>query len=343
MNPVFQEAKYIPGLRGKKKDIPPVLIHEDMKERKRRKDEILNRLTCVLGGLPPRTHATAEILHKYSMEDYTRVHLTIHTLDDDKIPAYLLIPDKTPESGFFKGVLAMHETCFQGKDEPAGISGHPNFFYGLDLVKRGFIVLIPDVDAAGERVKPGQKPYMTNEFYNRYPNWSYMGKMLFDHRQCMDYLLSREDTDHSGVAVIGHSKGGYNAIFLSAFDERVKVTVSSCGYQPVTGERDKKRWVRSGYEHFKPIKECVVRYNYYPFEFHEVLACIAPRAFFSWYTRYDHCFPNYKGVEKLHLLTKGVYEQYGKSNLFYSMTGSEGHDFPLYARERAYEFIEQHL
>ena len=128
---------------------------------------------------------------------------------------------------------------------------------------------------AGERIKPGQKPYITNEFYSRYPKWSYMGKVLYDHRQCVDYLLSRLDVDQSGVGVIGHSKGGYNAISLAAF-ERVKVTVSSCGYQPITGEKDKKRWIRKGYEHFIPVKECVVKHNYYPFEFHEVLACIAP-------------------------------------------------------------------
>lgn len=343
MDPVFQEAKYRPGIWGKRKGIPPVLIHGDANERQQEKRALLNRLEHVLGGLPPKTRAKAHILQCSHPDSYTRFHLIIDSLDEDKITAYLLVPDKKPESGLYKAVLALHETCPQGKDEPAGISGHPNFFYGLDLVKCGFMVLIPDVEGAGERIKPGQKPYETYDFYRRYPSWSYMGKMLYDHRQCIDYLFTRDDVEKGGVGIIGHSKGGYNALFLAAFDERVKVTVSSCGYQPVTGERDKKRWVRKGYEHFKPIEECVVKHNYYPFEFHEVLACIAPRACFSWYTKYDGCFPDYKGVEKLNLIAKQTYEQYGKEHLLTYKMGPEGHDFPLYAREEAYRFIQQHL
>ena len=102
MNPVFQEAKYIPGLWGKRKDIPPVLISEDVHERQREKERILNRLECVLGGLPPKIQANADILHSIP-----------HSLDDDKITAYLLIPDNVPESGYYKALIC----------------GHPDFFY----------------------------------------------------------------------------------------------------------------------------------------------------------------------------------------------------------------------
>jgi len=343
MNPIFREAIYIPGRKGSLESIKPIIGDENINEWEKKRERILKRLECVLGGIPERVPVKADIYNEKVLSDHIRYRLRINTYNDDIITAYLLVPLNNLYNEPVKAIIALHQTCSQGKDEPAGITGICDYFYGLDLVKRGYIVLVPDVKGAGERVDDGDKPYATKTFYKRYPTWSYMGKMLYDHMQCIDFLYTQQQIDKMGIGVIGHSKGGYNALFLAAFDTRVKAVVSSCGYQPVTGEKDKYRWVRRGYEHFKPIEECVKKHGFYPFEFHEVLACIAPRACFSWYTKCDCCFPNYVGVEKLIKMATPVYDLYDKGHLLIGFLGEEGHDFPTYAREKAYLFLKENL
>lgn len=55
-------------------------------------------------------------------------------------------------------------------------------------------------------------------------------KAIFNHMRCVDLLQARKDVDPERIGVIGHSLGGHNAIFAGAFDTRIKVVVSSCGW-----------------------------------------------------------------------------------------------------------------
>ncbi len=57
-------------------------------------------------------------------------------------------------------------------------------------------------------------------------------KGIFNHMRCVDYLISRAEVDPERIGVIGHSLGGHNSLFVAAFDERIKVIVSSCGWTP---------------------------------------------------------------------------------------------------------------
>ena len=61
-------------------------------------------------------------------------------------------------------------------------------------------------------------------------------KGIFNHMRCVDLLQAREDVDHERIGVLGHSLGGHNAIFLGAFDIRLKVIVSSCSKMKVIGD-----------------------------------------------------------------------------------------------------------
>src|SRR5665811_330405 len=53
---------------------------------------------------------------------------------------------------------------------------------------------------------------------------------IFYHMRCVDLLTERRDVDPERIGVIGHSLGGHNAIFTAAFDERLKVVVTSSGW-----------------------------------------------------------------------------------------------------------------
>jgi pimeloyl-ACP methyl ester carboxylesterase len=54
-----------------------------------------------------------------------------------------------------------------------------------------------------------------------------MAKMFYDASRAVDILAAQEDVDPRRLGAIGHSLGGKEALYLAAFDERVRATVSS--------------------------------------------------------------------------------------------------------------------
>ena len=55
-------------------------------------------------------------------------------------------------------------------------------------------------------------------------------KGIVNHIRAVDLLQQRDEVDPRRIGVIGHSLGGHNAMFVAAFDERLAVIVSSCGW-----------------------------------------------------------------------------------------------------------------
>jgi dipeptidyl aminopeptidase/acylaminoacyl peptidase len=113
---------------------------------------------------------------------------------------------------------------------------------------------------------------------------------IFNHMRCVDLLQSRPDVDPENIGVIGHSLGGHNAMFVAAFDTRLKVAVSSSGwtqfeYYNIGEEGSKKYGGRLGpwaQTRYMPL----IRTKYkldaklIPFNFNDIISAIAPRAFF---------------------------------------------------------------
>jgi pimeloyl-ACP methyl ester carboxylesterase len=104
--------------------------------------------------------------------------------------------------------------------------------------------------------------------------------MLFDHMRCVDVLEEMREVDSARVGVIGHDIGGYNALLLAAFDERVQACVASCGFTPFAEDAQPDRW--SGASEFVPLPKlaAAVAKGKYPFDWDEVLALLAPSATF---------------------------------------------------------------
>ena len=290
----------------------------------------------VMGNLPNRSHLPpldVRVVEEVSIDDLTRRRISF-ALDDSnrRIPAYLFVPTKTLPSHTLAAVLALHQTTPLGKSEPAGL-GKPNMAYGLELARRGYVVLCPDYPSFGDYTCDFKDPAFAS------------GTMLgiAGHMRSIDLLQSLAEVDPQRIGVIGHSLGGHNAMFLAAFDSRVKVVASSCGWTPFADyyRGNLKGWssarymprIRSVY-HLDP--------SAVPFDFYEVVAAIAPRPFYSNSPLHDQNF-DVIGVQKAAKEAGKVYELLDAPDALRIRTPDCAHDFPPNSREEAYAFIDSVL
>ena len=186
-----------------------------------RRRQILQGMEAAMGPLPDRAKLPpldVQIGDRYEGDGFTRFKLSYASDEGDRVPAYLFLPQGRP--GRRPAVLALHQTTPLGKDEPAGLGGAANLHYGLELARRGYVVLVPDYPSLGE--------YAFDFGKSKYASGSMKG--IVNHIRGVDLLCGRKEVDPQRIGVIGHSLGGHNAMFLAAFDTRIKAAVASCGW-----------------------------------------------------------------------------------------------------------------
>lgn len=311
-----------------------------------RRHRILSKVEEVLGEFPPPVPVNYHVIREDRLEgNVIRQKIRYASNDGDTGSAYLLFPAGAEvEAAKYPAVAALHQTVAEGKDEVVGISGNSRLKYGLELALRGYVVLAPDVLSAGERIFAGKKPYQTITFENRCPGWSMMGKMIYDHKQGIDFLATLRFVDIDKVGAVGHSLGGHNAFILAAFDERVKAAVSSCGFSPFAGDPTPERWgIRKEWFTYIPAVGSFLQKGEIPFDFNEIAAVIAPRAFFNWSTQSDRIFPHWESIGKAMLTIKEVFDALGVPENFTSLIGAGPHEFPDPIREMAYQWLDKQL
>ena len=309
-----------------------------------KRKQIAATVQQVLGAptsLKPPPLATQE-LGEDDMGDYTRRHLKIQTEPDDWIPAYLLVPKKLPATRG-PAMIVLHQTVAQGKEEPCGIKGDPELAFAVELVKRGYVCLAPDVIGFGERIASGRQPYDNSlAFYCKHPNWSFFGKMIWDVGRAIDYLETLPFVDAKKIGSIGHSHGAYGTLFATAFEPRIAAAVASCGFTTFRSDPNPERW-----SHLTALIPQLGSYlpdvAGIPFDWQHVLALAAPRKLHVWYTTKDSIFPRTDNLDGLLKDVREVYHLYGNTNAL-SWRFSDGpHKFPPAEREAAYRWLGEQL
>lgn len=320
--------------------------------------DIFQRWIDTIGHIPDCERNNFEFLSLDREIDHYRINLKYISAYDDWVTANLLIPIDinmnltftnldtdlfTLHVNRMPAVLALHPTSPEGKDDITLTSGRVNRTYGLELVRRGYVVLAPDTITAGERIGKNDEPYHTASFYEKHPQWSAVAKMLTDHIQGMNLLSRMGLVDPSRIGTIGHSLGGYNAYFLAGIDKRVKAVVCSCGFATFANDPEKERWGRRNWFTHIPKVSDSLKNGEVPFEFNEIAALVAPTPIFMWMGQNDKIFPHWGTAATALYDINGLYTFLGAENQFTSYIGNSGHDFPLEIRQLAYSFLDQKL
>jgi dienelactone hydrolase len=304
-----------------------------------KREEIKKAWLHLIGGLPDRVPVRYERLASVKEMSHTRHHIRYDTVYGDNVTAYLLVPDSAPHSlGPSPAILALHPTANTGKDDIAVPTGREGRRYALELANRGYVVLAPDTITAGERKEEGVDYFHTATFYEQYPDWSAVGKMLADHLQGMDLLCSLSEVDPKRIGVIGHSLGGYNAYFLAGLDTRVRAVAISCGLSTLYGDPEPDRWgPRDWFTHLPKMTKEIA------YDFHEIAALVAPTPFFCWIAQQDPYMPHWKEIGEAAAQLQQLYEKQNAGGKFQAVIGTSGHDFPGSVRNWAYDFLDQWL
>ncbi len=293
---------------------------------------------------PPGSPApVVELLGQETLDDHVRRHIRIRTEGDDWIPAYLLLPRNLPAGRRVAAMICLHQTVAQGKEEPCGIKGNPELDFALELVRRGYVCIAPDVIGFGERIPPGTLPYHDSMvFYRRHPGWSFMGKMIYDVGRVIDYLQSLEMVDPQRIGSIGHSHGAYGTLFATAFEPRIRAAVASCGFTTLRGDNHPARW-SSRTALIPQIGTYLPDVSQIPFDWQDICALAAPRPLYVWYGTKDNIFENTDNLDALFKDVRGVYTLSDKTDALTWKWFDGAHSFPDAERERAYRWLEKQL
>lgn len=308
----------------------------------KKRKQILDSMQAAMGQLPAENAIAFETVWIDSLQtaSYTRYTISFLAAKDERVTAYLYIPNRKKITGLFPAMIALHETDSIGKKSVDGQGHNINLAYAKELAEKGFIVLAPDYPSFGD---------LSNYNFDNDRYQSGTMKSIFDNMRCIDWLLQRRDVDNNKIGIIGHSLGGHTALFTAAFDERIKVTVSSCGftlfsYYNIGADAEKYYGGRLGpwaQPRYMPLlrEKYHLDGNKFPFDFDEVIAAIAPRAVFCSAPLQDKNF-DVIGVKKAFENVQPVYQLLNAAKSFLVIYPTGGHDFPLAARNAAYQFMD---
>ena len=142
----------------------------------------------------------------------------------------------------------------------------------LALVKAGYAVLAFDQCGFGARMAE------SGPFYERYPRWSQLGRMVEDTRAAIDALEKDAAVDASQIFLFGYTLGGAVALHTAAFDARVKGVVSVCGFTPMRTDTVGFLSDVSVARGLAPRLGLYVGHEaQLPYDYDELIAAIAPR------------------------------------------------------------------
>jgi dienelactone hydrolase len=312
----------------------------------KRRAEILAGARQVMGELPLDRRVPLElaVVQETDCGTYVRREITYQAEPGARVPAYLLLPKDVRDGRARRpGVLALMPTNnVEGNRPVVGLGSDkakPNRNYGQELAERGFVVIAPPYPHLAD-----YKPDLKGLGYA-----SGTMKAIWDNIRALDVLAATPGVRSEGFGAIGHSLGGHNSIYTAFFDDRIKAVVSSCGFDSYLDyfhERGGAMW-RPGQgwtqERYMPkLAEYAGRLQEIPFDFHELIGALAPRAFLAISPIGDSNF-KWQSVDRIIAAARPVYALHGAADRLGVEHPECEHDFPPAMREKAYAWLERHL
>lgn len=254
-------------------------------EWKQKKGDIIQQINWILGEEPAGVRASpiqaltskedylTSIMNRPRVKNGKKMNIAPYNAFGDYLHASLYYPTDgdgemmTRENGKMPVVIYLHKFSNTGFD--AQLS---SLFERM--LSKGIAVLAFDLIGYGTRIEEGTL------FYERYPHWSKLGKMVTDTRAAIDALESIEFIDNDKIFLAGYSLGGTVSLFTAALDKRVAATAVSSAFTPLRNASNDVEGVKA-YSHLYGLLPRMGFFesheNRLPVDFNEIISSIAPR------------------------------------------------------------------
>ncbi len=143
-----------------------------------------------------------------------------------------------------------------------------------ECLDKGMAVFTMDLLGYGSRIEEGAS------FYERYPHWSKMGKMVKDTRDAIRALGQVEGLDSNRIFLAGYALGGTVGLFTAALDDQVAGLAIASAFTPLRSADASMEGIKA-YSHLYGL---VPHWGFnsespsaIPVDFPEMLAAILPR------------------------------------------------------------------
>ncbi len=287
-------------------------------------------------------------------------YLTFLSEGDDRVPAYLLIPE-TARPGPSPALVCPHPTSAgAGKAQCVGLTGRApedpplppeqSRAYGLELARWGYVTISIDLFGDGERIPEGHTRYDSEPFYARHPEWSTFGKNAWDCMRALDVLETLDVVDTGRIGCIGHSLGGHTSLCAAAFDDRFAAALSNCGM--LGWVRDTDHWSRPQDPNNKrgPVSDYCYIPNFRPYiedpekpipcDFDGLMMLTAPRPLMIQSSEGE--FETQETPERV-LRAQEVYHAFGAADRMGMFSFPGGHNFPPGAKRFGFAWLDRWL
>ena len=198
------------------------------------------KLNELLGdSTPPKQWSVVEE-DRQELDDHVRYELVLRAAGVPSVPVYLLVPHGLQDGRRAPAVLCVHGHGPFGNDPIVGrrdVNGvtenveQHHYDYGLQFVRRGYVVAAPCMIPFGRRVDRGR--YGGNDpCAVTFVRMQALGQLpitanLRDLRWSIDLLQSRPEVNRDRIGCAGLSYGGRMTMMVSAIDQRIRVAAVS--------------------------------------------------------------------------------------------------------------------
>lgn len=284
-------------------------------------------------GLDTRVVPRLQVLEEESVEGIVRQRVAYEIEPGIHTEAYVLRPRQI--TGRLPAAAVFHSTVAHSIRQGAGLGPDPQKAFGWKLARRGFVTMSPRNFLWPDNEHIAAEPE-TKRFMERHPRATGMAKMLYDSIVAVNLLAAMPEVDPERIGAVGHSLGAKEVLYLAAFDERIKATVSSEGGIGIRFSNWDAAWYLGS-----QVKAAGFGHDH-----HELLALIAPRAFLlvgGDSADGDRGWPYLEAawpVYRLHAATRGPAGQPARLGLY---NHRSGHAVPPESERRIDEWLETYL
>ena len=194
-----------------------------------RRRTLRTKTVARLGGFPERTPLNARVTGRIARKGYAVEKVLFESRPGMFVTGNLYLPDSPRFKAPYPAAL---EVCGHSND---GKSSPTYRRIAILSAKNGLATLVIDPLGQGERRQCAEERDCTPVVNHLRLGVSalllgrgFAAFELWDAMRALDYLETRPDLRHDGFGVMGNSGGGTQSVLLSAFDERVKATATSC-------------------------------------------------------------------------------------------------------------------